>query len=407
MVHDVAALLWPGGLPALVRHLRRDPPGLAVAAPRFSVLALGSYVALAGSGVLALTATVPLAAWTTTAAWHSAYAGIVAAKVACLLALGVIGHRHRRRTLPLLALGRPGAIRRLAVVELVVMGAAVGLAAALARTPAPPVTSPSGGPHGHAAVDPISLAGLLGAWRVNAVVLVVLLVALTAYLTAVHRVVDSGTSWPVRRSVAFIAGLILAFLTACSGAAAWAPLLLSVHVAQLLVAMLAVPALLLLGRPVTLVRGAAGSVPAVVVRVVEHPAIGAAATCVVLLGVLRTPFVEVSLGSPWWHLAALAAGTGAGLALLAPALDRPEPPSPAGADRVGSLLVVGSCLALLAVQLLTSDGLLAADWFLELRLGWADPVADQRLAGLLTATAAGALVAAAAGVALSRPARDE
>ena len=46
------------------------------------------------------------------------------------------------------------------------------------------------------------------------------------------------------------------------------------------------------------------------------------------------------------------------------------------------------CLATVALRLLTEDGLLAAEWFLELRLGWVDPVVDQRRAGVVTALAA-------------------
>ncbi len=53
------------------------------------------------------------------------------------------------------------------------------------------------------------------------------------------------------------------------------------------------------------------------------------------------------------------------------------------------------CLGLLAYQLTYGDQLLAAAWFLELRWGWVDPVADQRLAGGLTAVAALGLVALA------------
>ena len=51
--------------------------------------------------------------------------------------LGVMGHLHRRRSLRAVAAGRPRAFLVLAVVELVLMAGAAGLAVGLSHTPPP------------------------------------------------------------------------------------------------------------------------------------------------------------------------------------------------------------------------------------------------------------------------------
>jgi putative copper resistance protein D len=77
--------------------------------------------------------------------------------------------------------------------------------------------------------------------------------------------------------------------------------------------------------------------------------------------------------------------------------------APRAAERLACLVVLDGCLALLAVQLRYGDRLLAGRWFLELRWGWVDPVADQRLAGLVVGAVAGLiLVLVGAAAALDR-----
>ncbi|WP_369130872.1 copper resistance D family protein [Modestobacter roseus] len=139
-VHVVAAALWIGGLLALLVH-GRAPGAAAPAVARFSRLALVCAVVTGGSGLLAaglLLGDVPAVP----AALGTGYGWLLIGKTAGLAALVVLGHQHRRRTLPRLREGRPGAFRRFAAVELVVMVATVALAVALAASP-PPATASS------------------------------------------------------------------------------------------------------------------------------------------------------------------------------------------------------------------------------------------------------------------------
>lgn len=135
--HVTAASVWVGGLLALGVHLR-SADLLAVVLPRYSRVALACFAAVAGSGLLmgwvALSTPADL--------WGTPYGRLLLGKTAALGLLGLIGHRHRRRTLPAIAARRPRAFLALAAVELVIMAATAGLAVGLSRT-----APPEGGDH--------------------------------------------------------------------------------------------------------------------------------------------------------------------------------------------------------------------------------------------------------------------
>jgi cytochrome c oxidase assembly factor CtaG/putative copper export protein len=389
VVHVLAAAAWIGGLAGLVLHVRRSPDALAASAARFSVLAVGAFIAVAGSGVIAATARLG----TSVAAWTSGYAALVLAKAVVLLALGWVGHVHRRVTLPQLAGGAARPFHRLALAELVVMAAAAGLAAALARTPLPAV-----GPvaeHGldhpslPAIVLPVSTVELVTAWRPDAVVLVVVAAAAAAYLTGARRLTRAGRPWPRSRSVAFLSGLGAAVALLCSGVATYSPALVSVHLAQFLGLLLLVPALLAAGSPVALWAAVTDREPPRPVRSVTDPLAGAALVCALVLGTFRTPLVAESVQSPWLHLLLLGLAVLAGTAFLTPLLGRDRRGRRQGSvECVLGLVATAGCLGLLAYQLRYGDHLLAGRYFLDLGWWWADPVADQRLAGAVAAGAA-------------------
>jgi putative copper resistance protein D len=138
IVHVIAVSLWVGGLTALVMHARAEPAQLAVALPRFSVIALGCYIAVAASGSVAvwkLLGAVP-------ALWGSRYGVLVLLKATALIILGILGWWHRRHTVGRISVSdEDGWVRRafirLAAAEIVVMVVAVAIAVALSRTASP------------------------------------------------------------------------------------------------------------------------------------------------------------------------------------------------------------------------------------------------------------------------------
>ncbi|MEU4604058.1 CopD family protein [Kribbella sp. NPDC023972] len=133
VVHVFAATTWIGGLGAVLRYARERN-----AVERFSRLALVCAIAMGVTGLL--TAEVHLGGredgWGLITQWvTSGYGALVFAKTVAFAVLVTVGWWHRRTTLPDLAAGDPAAFRRLAIVELLIMAATVGLAVALSRTP--------------------------------------------------------------------------------------------------------------------------------------------------------------------------------------------------------------------------------------------------------------------------------
>jgi putative copper export protein len=144
-VHVITASLWVGGLAGLLLY-GRGRSQTVHAVRRFSALALACVVLLLASGVFAavLVAGPPAASWAS-----QGWALLLAVKTALLGLLAAIGWWHRRRTLPALAAGTPGAFLRLGVLEVALMALTLTLSVALAASPAPtPSTGTTGTPSG-------------------------------------------------------------------------------------------------------------------------------------------------------------------------------------------------------------------------------------------------------------------
>ncbi len=133
VVHVFAATAWIGGLGGVLRYARERH-----AVEQFSRLALVCAITMGITGLL--TGEIHLGGredgWGLITQWvTSGYGALVFAKTLAFAVLVTVGWWHRRTTLPELAAGDPVAFRRLAVVELLIMAATVGLAVALSRTP--------------------------------------------------------------------------------------------------------------------------------------------------------------------------------------------------------------------------------------------------------------------------------
>lgn len=131
--HVVSASVWVGGLAALL-STGRGHAWTTTAVRRFSTLALGCVAVLAITGVLAA---VLLGGSPTWAVLTHGWGRLLGAKTILLLALAGLGLAHRRRTLPALAAGRPGALLRLGAVEVALMAVTIAVSVALSASPAP------------------------------------------------------------------------------------------------------------------------------------------------------------------------------------------------------------------------------------------------------------------------------
>ncbi|MCX6462619.1 MAG: cytochrome c oxidase assembly protein [Pseudonocardiales bacterium] len=255
LLHVLAASLWVGGLVALLALAAARGPdrasALATAVPRFSAVALVCWVVLAVTGVVnALTRVTPATVF------GSSYGGLLLLKAGALLALGAFGAMHRRRTVAAAAGGETGALLRLGGVEVLLMLATIGLAVALGRTPAP--DDGGGAPTrtealiGYDLAGPPTLARLLFDWRFDLLFGTAAIVLAVLYVVGVRRLRARGDTWPVGRTVGWLAGCAVLLFATSSGVGRYGPAMFSVHMAEHMLLAMLVPILLVLGAPVTL-----------------------------------------------------------------------------------------------------------------------------------------------------------
>lgn len=256
MVHIVAAAGWAGGLAGILLYLRDAPELLPESVRRFSVVALGCFVAAGVSGLAGgwIRLGVP------SQLWGSQYGLLLIAKILALVVLGVFGLRHRRATIVALVDGhsrRP--FLRLATGEIAVMAATIGLAVALSRA-APPAV-----PNGQMTwvefqlgydLRSLTLERLLTGWRPDPLIALLLLAAGVAYGAGIRRLARRGVAWSRGRGIAWFAGLALLALVLLTGVATYARGMFSLHSVQYAVLTLVSPALLAYGAPATLLRQA-------------------------------------------------------------------------------------------------------------------------------------------------------
>lgn len=409
LLHVVPVTLWAGGLLALV--VTREDRERAVR--RFSVLATGCLVAVAGSGLISAQVRLPSAADLV----GTRYGQIVVLKVGLLLAAAAAGARLRRappKAGLLLAGAAAGAVRRrappnrhrfarVAAGEVLVFAAAVGAGVALSRTAAPaaaesddPATSLLGFPM----PPPLSVSSVLTGWLPDPLILAVIAVVAAGYGAGVVRLRRRGDRWPPGRTLAFLAGCAVLVVATSSGLARYAPVLFSAHMVEHLLLAMVAPILLVLGAPVTLalralpatddpawpgprewLRATVHSGPA---RWLTRPLVALAGYVVSMYAFYFTDLFTLALRSHAAHLAMVAHFVLAGYLFfwVVVGVDPAPRPRPAAPARMG--LVLGSMVlhAFLGLAVMQSAALLAGDWFTALPRPWGPtPAADQYTAG--------------------------
>lgn len=247
-VHSATAAVWLGGLLALMVLRPVLPPGqLGATVRRYSTLALVCFIALAVSGYMGALATI-----STIEAVFSPYGAIVLAKAAVLIILGVFGAFHRRWSINRLEIApeRGGRLfAALAVAELAVMGIASGMAAALARTEPPPAAT-SGEP-GPVLPEP-GLWEYLSGWAPDPLWSLVCGFAVVIYLAGIRRLHTTGRSWPVHRTLLWLAGVAVLFIVTNGGVHAYQGYLFNAHVLTQMLLTAIVPLLVVPAAPLTL-----------------------------------------------------------------------------------------------------------------------------------------------------------
>jgi cytochrome c oxidase assembly factor CtaG/putative copper export protein len=400
LVHLVAGSVWAGGLLALLMHVLRDGDHAALATRRFSAVALWCFVAMAFSGVINALVRIRPADLVSTS-----YGGLILAKTAALVVLGVLGWQQRRRGVAALR-DDPNARRplvRLALGEAVIFGLTFGVAVALGRTPPPPPVNVNLSipalEIGYDLAGPPTVGRLLFDWRFDLVFGTASLVFAVVYLAAVRRLRRRGDAWPVGRTVAWLLGCLLLLLTTSSGIGRYMPAMFSVHmIAHMLLSML-VPILLVLGAPVTL---ALRALPAAgraeppgprewllaalhsrVSQVLTNPFVATALFVVGFYGLYFGGIFEAAAGSHAAHLAMNLHFLLSGYLFYWVVIG--VDPTPRPIPHLAKLAMVFASLPLHAffgVVLMGTQSVIAESFYRSLQLSWhTDLLGDQRLGG--------------------------
>ena len=111
VVHIVGVALWVGGLAALWWYARTDGRYLAMAASRFSSMAVWAFAAVGLSGVVNAAVRVP----EFSDLWSTGYGRLLVVKMLAFAVLGLAGWWHRKVSLSQLAAGDARGFTRLAL----------------------------------------------------------------------------------------------------------------------------------------------------------------------------------------------------------------------------------------------------------------------------------------------------
>jgi cytochrome c oxidase assembly factor CtaG/putative copper export protein len=401
-LHLVSAVVWVGGLLALVMLRPLLGTALAVSVQRYSTLAGWCFVAVAVSGLAN--------AWVRVGSignLASSYGALLVLKVVALVALGLAGWLQRARVVDRIA-ADPLAGRlfgRLAIVEVVVMGAAFGLGTALSRSaaPSPPTSFVSPGPAfaltGYRApASPLSGGDWLTVWRIDWLWFGVSVLAVALYLLGVRRMRARGDSWPVQRTVGWVLGWAIFVWATCGAPGVYGRVLFSVHMLMHMTVSMVAPILMVLAAPITLALRTLtprkdktlgprelllGLVHSRFLAVLGNPVVAAAFFFGSLVAFYFSPLFELALRTHTGHVLMTTHFLLVGylFAWVLVGIDpgpRRWPPS----LRLVVLFVTISFHAFFGVALTTGTTLLAPAFFQSLHLPWAvDLLADQRAGG--------------------------
>ena len=230
---------------------------------------------------------------------------------------------------------------------------------------------------------------LVGHWQADPALDVAALAYAGAYLWGTVR---ARARWPLRRSACFAAGLALALVALQSGVAAYDERLLSAHMLQHMLLLLAAPLLLLAGRPLILAlralparRRAALAGLLGRARPVLHPYACLGVFTVVLVGTHVSAFYEASLRHPALHAVEHALYLGAGLAFWWPLLDGDPVPAHrlGGLGRLVYLLASMPAMALVGAYLNRAPAVVYPSYAAPARALGISAVVDQQQAGAI------------------------
>ncbi|MCI2416204.1 bifunctional copper resistance protein CopD/cytochrome c oxidase assembly protein [Saccharopolyspora sp. K220] len=399
LFHLFGAVLWVGGLIALLAHAARRGDHLPLVARRFSRIALVCWVAMALSGVInSLVRVAPSQLFTST------YGLLLVFKIVGLVLLGVFGYAQRRSVVHRLDEGAGrAALLRLGAVEVLIMFATIGVAVALGRTPPP--AGNTAVPNrtelliGYPLDAPPTLFRLLFDFRFDLVYGTLALVLAASYLWGVHRLRQRGDRWPVGRTIAWLGGCATILVATSSGIGKYAPAVFSAHMGQHMLLSMLAPVFLVLAGPTSLalrVFKPAGKnqppgprewllafVHSPVTRLLTNPIVALALFVGSFYALYFSGLFDVALSQHWAHLAMNAHFLLVGYVFYWPVIGidpAPRPLPPIG--KVGLVFASMPFHAFFGIALMMSQKPIGENFYRGLDLPWlTDLLAEQQLGG--------------------------
>jgi putative copper resistance protein D len=400
VLHIIAAAAWLGGLILLVVVRPAMSRGqLQTTLLRYSSIALVAFIVVAVSG----TVRASISLVDVQNLW-SAYGALVLVKVVALVAMGVLGAWYRRRLISRMA-DEPGSARFWGVItlELVFMGVASGVAAALARTPPPTEaaligSSPAEVLTGAPLPPELTLERWFTAWNIDLLWALVVAFGLFFYLAGVWRLLRRGDSWPIHRTVLWCLGMFGVFWVTSGPINVYQDYLFSMHMIGHMLLSMAIPLMLVSGAPVSLAArairkrddGTRGgrewilwAVHNPIAKVLTNPYVAAGLFIGSLWAFYYTDLFRWSLydhvGHIWMVAHFLVTGYLFVLSLIG--ID-PVPFRLAYPMRLLVLIAIMAMHAFFGIAIMMNSGLMVSEWFGAMGRTWgATPLEDQYVGG--------------------------
>ncbi|WP_396157415.1 cytochrome c oxidase assembly protein [Arthrobacter sp.] len=271
-LHLLGVCLWMGGIIVLAVISKQLGDITGTVLRRFSALAGFSFALVALSGIVNASLRI-----TSLEQLDSRWGGLVLFKLAATIVLGVLGFLHRRWIIPRLPVPATGAgankgvpadsaasmsarrvLWQLVAVELLIMAAVSGVAAALARTatPRPEELPPNATPAriltGYELPPELTPERYLTEWRFDWLWVAIVLTLAVSYVLGLRKLHRRGIKWPIARTLAWFVGLIAVTYVTSGAPTVYGMVLFSTHMLGHMALTMVVPLFLVLGAPVTL-----------------------------------------------------------------------------------------------------------------------------------------------------------
>ncbi len=398
LMHLVGISVWVGGLIALFAIYFDEPDQRSVLVKRYSTLALFAFILVAISGL-----TGGFIRLYQPSDLLSNYGLLLITKAAVLVVLGLFGAWHRLKLIRSIESGSSSFIRIVGV-EIAIMGIALALATALART-APPINpaqfealTPAQILTGDPLPPELTDLAWVTVWDVDILWLTVSLLGIALYLNGVRILRARGDKWPVARTLSWVAGMLVLLYVTSGAPNAYQEYLFSVHMVGHMMLSMLVPVLLVPGAPVTLLSraqtprtdGSKGlrewvlwAVHTPYAWLISHPLFAGLNFALSLVMFYYTPLfrwaTEEHLGHQWMIVHFVITGY-----LFVQSLMGVDPQPHKPAFPVKLMLLIGTMAfhAFFGLGLMNEQSLLLADWFGSMGRTWGDdPLADQAVGG--------------------------